>query len=357
MVAVTMTDTQISMLDFRVVVERGPFDLDVEAVIGVGEVVAVMGPNGAGKTTLLEALLGSIPLRAGWVILDGQTLEAPGEVETLPTHEREIGMVFQDGLLFPHLNVLHNVEFGARDNRDAVAGLLEALEIEGLVNRYPGELSAGQRQRVALARTLATRPRAVLLDEPLAALDISGRARARRLIGDVLRSTASGALIATHDPADALAMADRVLVLENGRVTQFASHDLMRTRPASGWVAELMGYSFLEGLGAGSMVILGNGTEISTARSDLKGHVAAIISPTAVALYLERPSGSPRNSWQCRVESIEFVHEIARVSLVGPFSFSADVTRSAVQELGIRSGDHVWASVKATEVVIQSIDG
>ena len=279
-----MTETEASMLDFRVVVERGPFNLDVEAVIGVGEVVAVMGPNGAGKTTLLEALLGSIRLRAGWVILDGQTLEAPGEVETLPTHEREIGMVFQDGLLFPHLNVLHNVEFGARGSRDAVAGLLEALEIEGLVDRYPGELSAGQRQRVALARTLATRPRAVLLDEPLAALDISGRARARRLIGDVLRSTASGALIATHDPADALAMADRVLVLENGRVTQFASHDLMRTRPASGWVAELMGYSFLEGLGAGSMVILGNGTEISTARNDLKGHLAAIIRPTADAL-------------------------------------------------------------------------
>lgn len=352
-----MNDQLKLLLEGRVVVERGPFKLDAEVNVKQAEIVALMGPNGAGKTTLLEAILGWLPLADGQVLLDGQTLEVHGENRTVPTHEREIGMVFQDGLLFPHLNVMRNIEFGTGSSSTHVSELLEPLEITNLVDRYPEELSAGQRQRVALARTLATAPKLVLLDEPLGALDVTGRVIARKLIGNVLRSNGAGALVVTHDPADAFALADRILVLEGGRVTQCAPPDQIRTRPATKWVAELVGWNFFEGDGNGSLVELADGVEIATAHRGLDGPVAVTINPTAVALYTQEPTGSPRNSWHCHVESIEFVADVARVSLVGPFAISADVTRAAVAELGIDTGSAVWASLKATEVGIQPLQG
>ena len=352
-----MNDQLNPLLEGRIVVERGAFKLDVEVSVKQAEIVALVGPNGAGKTTLLEAILGWLPLADGSVLLDGRMLEAHGENETVPTHEREIGMVFQDGLLFPHLDVMGNIEFGIGTSLTNVSELLGLLEIADLVGRYPKELSAGQRQRVALARTLATAPKMVLLDEPLGALDVTGRAIARKLIGNVLRANGAGALVVTHDPADAFALADRILVLENGHVTQYAPPDQIRTRPATKWVAELVGWNFFEGDGNGSLVNLANGVEIATAHSGLDGPVAVTINPTAVALYTEEPAGSPRNSWHCHVESIEFVADVARVSLVGPFDISADVTRAAVADLGIDTGSAVWASLKATEVGIQLLQG
>ena len=355
MVAGEVTSEQTPILDCRVVVERGSFDLDAEVVVKPGEIVAVMGPNGAGKTTLLEALIGWLPMSAGWILLDGQTIEAPGEDEITQTHQREICMVFQDGLLFPHLNVRRNIEFGGEVSESNVRALLAALEIEDLKENRPQELSAGQRQRVALARTLAPEPKLVLLDEPLAALDLSGRARARKLIGKVLRDTSAGALFVTHDPADAFALADKILVLEAGRVTQYAAPDQLRTRPATEWVAGLIGWNYFEAMGVGAVVTLPNGTEIATALGDLDGPVAVTINPTAVALYLTQPTGSPRNCWTCHVESIEFLADVARVSLTGPFNLSADITKSAVNELGIKSGSEVWASLKATEVSVQTL--
>ena len=351
-----MTDRTISLLDCHVVVERESFSLDAEFAVQQGEIVAVMGPNGAGKSTLLEALLGWLPLTAGWILLDGRTLQAPGKDPTVQTHEREIGMVFQDGLLFPHLNVVRNIEFGAGSSLTEIDGLLETLEIADFGDRHPQQLSAGQRQRVALARTLAAAPKMVLLDEPLVALDVTGRALARKLIGNALRTTGAGALLVTHDPTDAFALADRVLVLEDGRVTQYESPDRIRTRPATRWVSKLVGCNFFEGTGNGSVVTLSDGIEIATAYSDLDGPVTVTINPTAVALYMQQPGGSPRNTWRCRVESIEFLADIARVSLVGPCSLSADVTRSSVAELGIENDTEVWASLKATEVAIQSLD-
>jgi molybdate transport system ATP-binding protein len=345
------------ILDCRIVVERGAFKLDAAITVEQAEIVALVGPNGAGKSTLLEAILGWLPLTEGWILLDGRTLETPGESKTVLTHEREIGMVFQDGLLFPHLNVMRNIEFGTGRSLTNVNDLLAALEIADLADRYPKELSTGQRQRVALARTLATEPKMVLLDEPLGALDVTGRAVARKLIGNVLRTTGAGALVVTHDPADAFALADRILVLESGRVTQYGSPEQIRTRPATKWVAELVGWNFFEGDGSDSLVRLPNGVEIATAHSGLDGPVAVTINPTAVALYEVEPAGSPRNSWHCRVDSIEFVGDVARVSLLGSFELSADVTREAVAELGIDTGSWVWASLKATEVGIQPLNG
>ncbi|GIT68751.1 MAG: hypothetical protein Ct9H300mP26_4380 [Acidimicrobiales bacterium] len=157
-----MTNAPEFLLDTRVVLDRGNLRLDAELQVHHGEVVAIMGPNGAGKTTLLNALLGWLPLRSGWILVDGKAFETPGDDSVTPIHRRDIGMIFQDGLLFPHLKVAGNIRFGAAPDKD-LTGLIETLELSNLLERYPSELSAGQTQRVALARALAAEPKMVLL--------------------------------------------------------------------------------------------------------------------------------------------------------------------------------------------------
>ncbi len=337
------------LLDARVVLERGDLQLEAELQVHHGEVVALMGPNGAGKTTLLNALLGWLPLQSGWILVDGETFKAPGEGMATATHRRGLGMVFQDGLLFPHLKVAGNIEFGAAPDAD-LASLIETLEVSNLLEKYPSELSAGQIQRVALARTLAADPKVVLLDEPLASLDTAGRSRARELIGTALSQNLSGALLVTHDPADAFALAQRVLVLENGRITQFDSPSAIQSEPKSRWIADLMGWNIFRGTRRGSSVVMSNGTEIATAGLQTDGEVSVMINPVAVALFPERPVGSPRNSWLCRIRGVQILGDIARVSLSGPLNIYADITSTAAAELALNEGTEMWVTVKATEV-------
>lgn len=344
-----MTNSSDFLLDARVVLDRGDLQLDAELQVRHGEVVAIMGPNGAGKTTLLDALLGWLPLREGWIVLDGDTFEAPTQEAVTATHRRSLGMVFQDGLLFPHLKVAGNIEFGADLNTD-LAELVETLEVSELLEKFPSQLSAGQTQRVALARTLAARPKMVLMDEPLAALDIGGRSRARALIGTALAGNLSGALIVTHDPTDAFTLAQRVLVLENGRVTQFDTPSVIQSQPQSRWIADLMGWNIFHGVAKGPLLAMPNGTEIATSGTELVGPVTVMINPAAVALFPERPVGSPRNSWLCRVQGVQLLGDVARVSLSGPLNIYADVTATAAAELNLTEGTEIWVSVKATEV-------
>ncbi|PDH67089.1 MAG: ABC transporter ATP-binding protein [Acidimicrobiales bacterium MED-G01] len=352
MVAGSMTDTPEFLLDAGVVLQRGDLHLNAELRVQHGEVVAVMGPNGAGKTTLLHALLGWLPLQSGWIFVDGETFEAPNEDIATPTHRRGLGMVFQDGLLFPHLRVAGNIRFGAAPNKD-LTSLIETLELSSLLQKYPSELSAGQTQRVALARTLAAGPKMVLLDEPLASLDTTGRSRARDLIGTALSENLSGALIVTHDPVDAFALAQRVVVLENGRISQFDSPEAIQSQPQSRWVADLMGWNIFRGMRRGTSVLMPNGTEIATTGLQADGEVAAMINPASVALFPERPVGSPRNSWLCQVRGVQLLGDIARVSLSGPLNIYADITTTAAAELALKEGTEVWVTVKATEVLTE----
>ncbi len=352
MVAGSMNSSSDLLLDARVVLQRGDLKLDVEVLVQKGETVAVMGPNGAGKTTLLYALLGWLPLQSGWILLDDETFEAPGQDQVTPTRERNLGMVFQDGLLFPHLTALENIKFGA-DSHAYVDDVVETLNVKALLDMYPSELSAGQTQRVALARSLAAQPKMVLLDEPLALLDIRARVDARNLIRTALQESLAGALIVTHDPADAFALAQRVLVLEDGQVTHFDTPDQIRSQPKSRWVADLMGWNVFYGVAHSSSILLANGTEIATAESGLAGDTMVMISPSAVSLFLEAPGGSPRNSWQCRVQGVQNIDGLARVSLDGPLSIYADITSNAADELGLTIGRECWVTVKATEVRTQ----
>lgn len=352
MVACPMSGPSSPLLDARVVLQRGDLSLDVELAVQNGETVAVMGPNGAGKTSLLYALLGWLPLQSGWIMLDTKTFEAPGQDEVTPTYARKLGMVFQDGLLFPHLTAMENIRFGAGKTED-LSQLIETLDLHSFIDNHPAQLSAGQTQRVALARTLAARPQMVFLDEPLAALDISARSDARHLIQEALQQNVAGALLVTHDPSDAFALAQKILILEGGRVTQFGDADQIRSQPKSRWVADLIGWNVFEGIGDASSVILPNGVQVATAALELADQTTLMISPSSVALFVERPSGSPRNSWLCRVRQVERLDGLARVSLVGPVDLYADVTPDAVNDLDLTPGKEIWATVKATEVLAQ----
>ena len=205
-------------------VRRGDFTLDVELTVEEGEVVAVLGPNGSGKSTLLMALCGLARLEHGTIALDGAVFDDGGRT-FIPPAKRPVGVVFQGNLLFEHMNVMENLTFGLRarglSRRDAaakVAPLVETLSLGSLLQRLPRDLSGGQAQRVAIARALVTEPHVLLLDEPMSALDAATRAALRVEFRDLLAGFAGYRLLVTHEPDDARALADRVVVLDAGRV-------------------------------------------------------------------------------------------------------------------------------------------
>ncbi len=342
-------------LDADVHVRRNGFSLDVTLTVGAGETVAVLGPNGAGKTTLLRALAGLVPFQ-GRVVLDGIVLDDSDAGRHVAPEERRVGVVFQDHLLFPHLTALDNVAFGlrARHRHGAEEVARQWLERAGLADRAaarPQELSGGQAQRVALLRTLATEPRLLLLDEPLSALDVSVRAEVRRALSRQLADFDGVRLIVTHDPLEAIALADRLVVLEHGTIVQSGSAAEVTARPRSRFVADLAGVNLLRGRAHGDHVELDGGASLAVPEAG-DGDVLAVIHPRAVALYRTRPDGTPRNVWRARAEDLDLEHERVRVRLGGPVPIVAEVTPSAVRELQLDAGAEVWVAVKATEISV-----
>ncbi|HYU15854.1 MAG TPA: ABC transporter ATP-binding protein [Candidatus Acidoferrum sp.] len=212
-----------------------------------GETLALLGPSGAGKSTLLRAILGLLAPSAGEVHIGGRLASAAGRV-IVPPEERRLGMVFQDLALWPHLTVAGNLRFVLRarrleraDEARAIAEALESVGLAGLAERYPAALSGGERQRVAVARALVARPRAVLLDEPLANLDVALRAELVALFRTVLRDAGVPAVHVTHDPAEALALAHRVAVVEAGRIAQLATPTAIAASPSTAFAAAVAG--------------------------------------------------------------------------------------------------------------------
>jgi molybdate transport system ATP-binding protein len=334
----------------------GPLDLDMEIAIEEGEVVALLGPNGAGKTTLLRAVAGLVAFKAGFVRLDGEVFEDTTTNRYVPTERRPIGFVFQDYLLFPHLDVLDNVAFGLRSRgmpRGAAAQKArEWLDRVGLLSyarAKPSELSGGQRQRVALARALAPDPRLLLLDEPLAALDVTTRAEVRRDLKRHLASFQGIRLVVTHDPLEAVALADRLIVMENGRLVQTGAPAEVTERPRSQYVADLVGVNLLRGEAGNGSVQVAGGTVVAAAGAE-SGDVFAVIHPRAVAIHKVRPEGSPRNVWPGRASHIELLGNRVRVRIEGQVPLVAEVTPSALRELDLIEGGEVWLSFKATDV-------
>ena len=336
-------------LDARLVVRRPGFTLDVALAVPAGEVVALLGPNGAGKTTALRALAGLTPLDDGHVTLAGARLD--GE----PPERRRIGVVFQDYLLFPHLSALENVAFGPRcrrvPRREARATAQAWLERVGLaehVRKKPRQLSGGQAQRVALARALAAEPKLLLLDEPLAALDAGTRLDTRAQLRGHLASFPGATVLVTHDPLDALMLADRLVIVENGRIVQSGDAATVTAQPRTDYVARLVGLNLYRGRGDGASVVLADGFVLVTAVRQ-EGEAFVAFPPSAVALYPARPEGSPRNSWPATVTSVARHGDALRIELAGPVRVAADVTPAAAVQLELAPGRQVWAVVKATE--------
>ena len=347
-----MTTKNNYLLDARVILNRDSLTLDVELQLQHGEVIAVLGPNGAGKTSLLHALLGWLELESGWIMVNGEVIDSPDTDSYVPPQHRPFGMVFQDGLLFPHMSVEKNILFGAGKDFN-LKPLAESLQANELLAKFPSELSAGERQRAAIARSLAARPKVLFLDEPFSALDIQGKRRGRSLLKEALAIGVSGCLMVTHDLVDAFTLADRVMIIEGGKLTQFDVPDRIRSRPGSEWIADLVGWNYYEGIGEGSVVTLPHGTTIFTAQDDLDGPTSISINPASVSIFRSQPSGSPRNSWLSSIQSIEILGGRARVSLVGEIDICADITITAANELRQLISSEVWVSVKATEVDTQ----
>jgi molybdate transport system ATP-binding protein len=338
-------------------VRRGGFELDVDLSVMSGEITAVLGPNGAGKTTVLRALAGLLRLRSGRIVLDGRVLDDARHVH-VPPERRQVGLVFQEYLLFPHLSVLENVAFGLRTRSvgrrraaDIAGAWLDRLGLESKRLARPAELSGGQQQRVALARALAPSPRMLLLDEPLAALDASVRAEVRRDLRRHLREFAGVSLVVTHDALEAIALADRLIVIEHGRVVQTGTPAAITEHPRTSYVADLVGLNLLRGKAAGGVVDIDGGGCLEAVGA-VDGRVFAVVAPRSVSLWPDRPEGSPRNVWRGRTAHLELMGDRVRVHVMGPPNVVAEVTPAAVRDLGLAEGADIWVSVKATEVTV-----
>lgn len=321
-----------------------------------GTTIAVVGENGAGKTTLLRALLGLTP-RARAELRLGDT-----DVTALPPHRRQVAWVPQDGALFPHLNALANTAYGLRARRVGRAEArreaqlwLDRLGVGHLAQRRPAQLSGGQAQRVALARALAARPRLLLLDEPLAALDQTTRAHVRHTLRRHLEGFGGVCLIVTHDPVEAVSLADRVLVLADGRTLQDAPPAEVTRHPRSPWVARMLGRNAWPGKASAEGLVLAGGGRLVVAETLPEGARAlAIIAPEAVSLHRDRPGGSPRNVWPGTVREVTAAGSRLRVLVASAEApdLVAEITPEAAAELGVADGAPVWTSVKATEVTL-----
>ncbi|MEU0934140.1 ABC transporter ATP-binding protein [Embleya sp. NPDC005971] len=343
-------------LDAHLVVTRDAFRLDVQLTAAPGEVVALLGPNGAGKSTALRALAGLTPLGAGHTRLAGVDLEDPKRRLYTPPERRPVGVVFQDYLLFPHLSALENVAFGLRcqgvgrrEARSLAADWLDRVGLAEHAGVKPGRLSGGQAQRVALARALATHPRLLLLDEPLAALDARTRVAVRATLRRHLADFDGVAVVITHDPLDAMVLADRLTVIEAGRAVQSGTPAEVARHPRTDYVARLVGLNLYRGSTSAGGVDLPAGQRLVVAELPDADEVFVAFPPAAVTLYRTRPDGSPRNLWQVEVDGMELHGDTVRVELTGPVPLLADVTPLAVAELELAPGKPVWAAVKATE--------
>ena len=345
------------------VARRGAFELDVALAAQPGELTVVVGPNAAGKSTLFGVIAGLVELETGTVDFGDRTWDAPERSIWIAPQERNVGVVFQDQRLVPHLRVVDNVAFGrrARGETKALARIaarrtLARVDIEHLSDQRPPSLSGGESQRVALARALACDPDVLLLDEPLAATDVTTRTSMRALLRDVAREFEGPCILVTHDPFEALAMADRIVVLEHGRVTQSGTVAEIRRRPRSRYVADLLGSNVLHGELRGNEIVTDLGVSVAVIPRDLQGRVCAVVEPQAVALHAARPDTSARNVWEMRVTMIDDDGSgRVRVQLGGPFELAAEITSAAMESLALAPGARTWASVKATEIRVEAV--
>jgi molybdate transport system ATP-binding protein len=360
-------------LDLDITVRRDTFTLSLRLAVAPGEVVAVLGRNGAGKSTLLSALAGLLRPDEGRISLGGRVLTDAAERVFVPPHRRGVGLLAQDPLLFPHLTVAANVAFGPRSQgisrREAnvlAARLLSDVDAAEFAARKPNQLSGGQAQRVAVARALASEPELLLLDEPFAALDVDAAPALRTMLRRVLRDASRTALLVTHDPLDALVLADRVVVLADGRIVERGETRAVLGRPRTAFTARIAGLDLVDGVYGPSGLVVGDVVISGQAPEPIaEGEPAvAVFAPAAVAVHVEPPGGSPRNVFGAIVGGLEPHGDMIRLraarSVDGPSwvdGLAADLTAAAVADLGLEPGARIWLAVKAAEVALHPVAG
>lgn len=354
-------------LRFAATVAERSYEVAFE--VADGEVLAVLGPNGAGKSTTLHVIAGLLQPDSGQVTVGGRTLTDTDAGVSVPTHDRRVGLLLQDPLLFPHLSVQANVEFAPRSRgagraaarRNATTWLAE-VGLAELAERKPDQLSGGQAQRAAIARALAAEPEVLLLDEPLAGLDVAVAASVRALLRRVSAEAGRATVLITHDLLDVLTLADRVMVLDGGRVAEIGAVGDVLAAPRSMFGARIAGVNVVRGTAAGPGVLRAADGTLWHGRHAVdppgQGELVAVFSPAAVAVYRELPHGSPRNSVEIRVAELDADGARVRVrgqeQADGAPGLAADITAESAAGLRLAAGDDVWFTVKAQEVALHA---
>lgn len=333
-------------------------DLDVSFRVATGETLAVLGPNGSGKSSILNIIAGVLRPDAGRAVLGERTLFDVSRGVRLPAHRRGVALLTQESLLFPHLSVLDNVAFAptcaghstaaARARARAVLATVGAAD---LALRRPAELSGGQAQRVALARALAAEPELLLLDEPFAALDVAASGALRGVVGGALAGRS--AVFVTHEVLDALSLADRVVVLNRGRVVETGPTREVLEHPRHRFTAELAGLNLIDGVSTGSGLLLPDGNILTAGgRTEPGTRVAAAFRPTAVRVDAEPPAADG-TVIPVTVGHLEPRNDLVRVRAGSLF---ADIAPGRATALGLGPNRNAFFSIRPSDVIVYPVE-
>ncbi len=331
--------------------EGGP---QVEASIRITDAASVtilFGPSGAGKTTVLRCIAGLERLTAGRIVFDGI------DWTNVPPQKRSVGYLFQEYALFPHLRVRDNIGYGVRNSPGVVEQIASVLQVSELLDRWPAELSGGQQQRVALARALARKPRLLLLDEPLSALDAATRDQVRSELAQILRSLAIPTMVVTHDWVDALTLGSQMIVMSRGRVLQAGPPQDVFARPQHPEVAAAVGVETLVagrvGRREAGIVLIEAGSANLVAADPGGGAVDFYVSIRGEDVTVEKTraeQSSARNHLRGHITDIIPAGVLTKVIVDVGFELTALVTRQAIADLGLEKGSEVFGVFKASAV-------
>ncbi len=351
------------MLSVRAKKRLQEFDLEIGFEVRPAETLVIIGPSGCGKTTTLNMIAGLVEPDEGRIELGGRALWDGSNGSDVPAEKRNVGYVFQEFALFPHMTVTENVAYGLRARKrpkgeipGKVAEVLKQVGVEHLRDRRPGALSGGERQRVALARAIACDAEILLLDEPLGSLDAQTRNRVRGELKALLRVVGRIAIMVTHDYIDALTFGDNICVLDRGKVLQEGKRQELLRHPRSRFVAELTGVNFFEGTisserpGGLAQVWVGDTCLYAAGDDEEMGDTLVTFFPSEVTISRDAPGGSARNVFRAQVQEIVHLGDKVRLSLNGSLPMCAEIAAETVGALDLKEGDKVYASLKATSV-------